>query len=115
MRQTLFAQLAALPQKVEHADSQMPWRLRRLVFRYRMSTLNDVLSEYLTDPRCPRPSGPSGPSGVTAIAMSFLLFNQMLETLHAGSYYALGSFQTLADALVSAVGHMAGTYCSQAE
>jgi len=88
-----------------------------LVFRYRMSTLNDVLSEYPHRSALPaRPIGTIWPYvGSPPSRMSFLLFNQMLETLHAGSYYALGSFQTLADALVSAVGHHGGTYCLGSE
>jgi phytoene desaturase len=109
MRQTLFAQLAALPQKVGARGLADAMAAAPLVFRYRMSTLNDVLSEYLTDPRCSAAIGTIWPYvGSPPSRMSFLLFNQMLETLHAGSYYALGSFQTLADALVSAVGHHGG-------
>lgn len=109
MRRSMFAQLAALPQKVgprglEDAVSAAP-----LVFKYRMSTLEDVLAEFLTDPRCRAAIGSIWPYvGSPPSRMSFLLFNQMLETLHTGTYYALGSFQTLADALAAAVSENGG-------
>src|SRR5260370_5024199 len=113
MRQTLFAQLAALPQKVGARGLGDAMAAAPLVFRYRMSTLNDVLSEYLTDPRCRAAIGTIWPYvGSPPSRMSFLLFNQMLETLHAGSYYALGSSQTLPDALVPPVNHSAGAALS---
>jgi len=109
MRRELFAQLAALPQKVGPRGLADAMEAAPLVFRYRMSTLDDVLSEYLVDPRCKAAIGSIWPYvGSPPSRMSFLLFNQMLETLHAGSYYALGSFQTLADALVSAIERSGG-------
>jgi prolycopene isomerase len=104
MRAAMFAQLAALPQKVGANGLEDAMAAAPLVFRHRMSALEDVLREYLTDPRCRAVIGSIWPYvGSPPSRMSFLLFNQMLETLHTGTYYALGSFQTLADALATAV------------
>jgi phytoene desaturase len=109
MRRDIFAQLAALPQKVGPRGIEDAVTTAPLVFRYRMSTLHDVLGEYLADPRCRAAIGSIWPYvGSPPSRMSFLLFNQMLETLHTGTYYPLGSFQTLADALVAAVSQNGG-------
>ncbi len=109
MRRALFAQLAALPQKVGARGLEDAVAAAPLVFRHRMSALEDVLGEYLTDPRCRAAIGSIWPYvGSPPSRMSFLLFNQMLETLHTGTYYALGSFQTLADALAAAVSRHGG-------
>lgn len=104
MRAALFAQLAALPQKVGARGLEDAVTAAPLVFRHRMSALEDVLGEFLVDPRCRAAVGSIWPYvGSPPSRMSFLLFNQMLETLHTGTYYPLGSFQTLADALAGAV------------
>lgn len=109
MRQALFAQLAALPQKVGTRGLEDAVAAAPLVFRHRMSTAEEVLGEYLPDPRCRAAIASIWPYvGSPPSRMSFLLFNQMLETLHTGTYYALGSFQTLADALASAVSRHGG-------
>lgn len=109
MRKALFAQLAALPQKVGPNALEDALAAAPLVFRYRMSTLGDVLGEYLNDPACRAAIGSVWPYlGSPPSRLSFLLVNQMGEALHAGAYYALGSFQTLVDALVSAIEHNGG-------
>lgn len=104
MRRDMFAQLAALPQKVGPGGLDEAMAAAPLVFRHRMSTLDEVLGEYLDDPHCAAAIASIWPFvGSAPSRMSFLLFNQMLETLHAGKYHAVGGFQTLADALTAAV------------
>lgn len=104
MRQAIFAQLAALPQKVGPDGLEAAMAAAPLVFRHRMSSVQDVLKEYLRDSRTAAAVASIWPYvGSPPSRMSFLLFNQMLETMHAGCYYPLGSFQTLVDALAAAV------------
>lgn len=104
MRREIFAQLAALPQKVGTRGLEDAMAAAPLVFRHRMASLADVVKEYVHDPRCAAALGSIWPYvGSPPSRMSFLIFNQMLETLHEGCFYAVGSFQTLVDALAAAV------------
>lgn len=104
MRQDLFAQLASLPQKIDPDGLDEAYARCPLVFRHRMSTLAEVLDEFLDDPHATAAMASIWPYvGTAPSRVSFLLFNQMLESMHAGTYYALGSFQTLADALADAI------------
>ncbi|WP_116949779.1 phytoene desaturase family protein [Jiangella endophytica] len=104
MRQDIFAQLAALPQKLGPDGLAAAMETAPLVFRHRMSSVEEVLAEYLRDTRTAAAVASIWPYvGSPPARMSFLLFNQMLESLHEGCYYAVGSFQTLVDALAAAV------------
>lgn len=110
MRQALFAQLAALPQKVDPRGLEDALAAAPLVFKYRMATVADVLDEYLDDSRAKAAVASIWPYvGSPPERMSFLLFNQMLESMHAGTYTAIGGFQTLADALTKAIADHGGT------
>lgn len=104
MRQDLFAQLASLPQKLDPRTLEDALERCPLVFRHRLSTLGQVLGEYLPDGRAAAAIASIWPYvGTAPSRVSFLLYNQMLESMHAGVYYPLGSFQTLADALAAAI------------
>ncbi|MGW5107459.1 phytoene desaturase family protein [Nocardia sp. NPDC004123] len=104
LRRNMFTQLASLPQQVGTGGLEDAMAAAPLVFRYRMSTLADVLAEFVDDPRCAAALGSIWPYiGSPPSRMSFPLFNQMLETLHHGTYYPRGGFGTLVDALSAAL------------
>ncbi|MFE3059453.1 phytoene desaturase family protein [Nocardia sp. NPDC059239] len=104
LRRNMFTQLAALPQQVGAGGLEEAMNAAPLVFQYRMATLTDVLGEFIDDPRCAAALGCIWPYiGSPPSRMSFPLFNQMLETLHHGTYYPRGGFGTLVDALSAAV------------
>ncbi len=103
-RKELYVQLGALPQQLDVDGLEEAMRVAPLVFRRRMATLEQVLAEQLRDPRCRAAFGSVWPYlGSPPSRLSYLLFNQMLETLHKGAYYPLGGFQSLVDALVEAL------------
>jgi prolycopene isomerase len=104
LRRDMFTQLAALPQQVGPGGLDAAMAAAPLVFRYRLATATDVLTEFLDDPRCAAAIASIWPYiGSPPSRMSFPLFNQMLETLHHGTYYPRGGFGTLVDALATAL------------
>ncbi|MEU8285489.1 NAD(P)/FAD-dependent oxidoreductase [Micromonospora sp. NPDC048905] len=104
LRREMFTQFAALPQHVGPGGLDAAMAAAPLVFRYRLSTLTEVLDEFLDDPQCAAAIGSIWPYiGSPPSRMSFPLFNQMLETLHHGTFYPRGGFGTLVDALAAAV------------
>ena len=104
MRAALFEQLALLPQKLDARSLEAAMEAAPLVFRYRSATVAEVLSEHLRDPRCAAAFASAWPYvGSPPSRLSFLLFNQMLESFHMGAYYPLGGFQTLVDAFGEAL------------
>lgn len=103
-RRDMFAELAALPQQVGPGELDAAMAAAPLVFKYRLSTAAEVLGEFLDDPACAAAVASIWPYvGSPPSRMSFLLFNQMLETLHHGTYYPRGGFGTLVDALTVAI------------
>lgn len=103
-RAALFEQLSRLPQKLDARSLEDAMAAAPLVFRYRTATVAEVLSEYLTEPRCSAAMASLWPYvGSPPSRLSFLLFNQMLESFHKGAFYPLGGFQTLVDALGEAL------------
>lgn len=104
VRAATFEQLSALPQKVGTGGLEEAMAAAPLVFEYRLSTLGDVVGSFIDDPKCAAAFGSFWPYiGLPPSDVSFLLANQMFETMHRGTYYARGSFGTLADALAEAV------------
>lgn len=103
-RAAAFEQLSALPQKVGTGGLEAALAAAPLVFEHRMSTLGDVVNSFVDDPVCAAAFGSFWPYiGLPPSEVSFLLANQMLETMHRGTYYARGTFGTLADALGEAI------------
>lgn len=103
MRQELYEQTSAMPQRLEPTDNveAIMARVPR-VLEHRRSTVDSAISAYLDDDRARAVMGAIWPYlGSSPDRLSFLLFNQMLETFHSGGYFPRGGFQSLVDALVS--------------
>jgi phytoene desaturase len=103
-RAALFEQLSLLPQKLDARGIEDAMAAAPLVFRYRTATVADVLREFLSDPRVIAAMSSLWPYvGSPPSRLSFLLFNQMLESFHLGAYYPLGGFKTLVDAFAASI------------
>lgn len=76
-----------------------------LLFKYRMSTLDEVLDEFVADPRARAMCGAAWPyCGTPPARISFATYAALLDVcISHGPVYAKGSFQSLADALATAV------------
>lgn len=80
-------------------------------FRYRRSTLAEVLDEQLADPRTKALCSAMWPYlGLPPSRLSFYAFQQFFNIIvDQGTFYCRGSFQRLADALAEAVRRGGGT------
>lgn len=75
-----------------------------VLFRYIKADLSAVLAEHIGDPRARAACVASWPYvGLPPSRLSFLTFTQMLFSQMEGTYYSRGSFQRLANALVTAL------------
>jgi phytoene dehydrogenase-like protein len=78
-------------------------------FKYRSSTLGDVLDEHFTDPRARALCGGLWPYlGLPPSSASFATYAQLVALMARGLYYCRGSFQELADAFVAALESLGG-------
>ncbi len=70
------------------------------LFKYQKSTFGDVLDEFFTDPKVKAIASGLWPyMGLPPSRLAFLNLSQVLGVHIHGSYYCLGSFQKLVDAL----------------
>jgi prolycopene isomerase len=76
-----------------------------MLFKYRRSTLADVLDEHLEDPRAKAVCGASWPYlGLPPGRTSFMAYSgALMALLDPGPLYVRGSFQSLADALARCI------------
>ncbi len=86
--------------ELDQAVTQLP-----LLFRYRMATVDDVLDEFVSDPRARGLCGAIWPyMGAPPATGSFIVYAGLLmSTLENGPVYCAGSFQRLADAFSAAI------------
>ena len=104
MRTQLFIQMARMPQQVGVAELGEAMRVAPLVFRHRSATVQEVLDQYFTDDRLKALLSVAWPYvGSPPSRLSFLLYSQVMELLVTDARYALGSFETLVEALVEAL------------
>jgi phytoene desaturase len=81
-----------------------------LVFKYRRATAADVIDEYVTDERARALCGVIWPHmAVPPSRVAFVVYaGQLTATVETGPFYPRGSFQTLADAFVTALDRNGG-------
>ena len=86
--------------ELDKAVTQLP-----LLFRYRMSTVADVIDEFVSDPNAKALCGAIWPyMGPPPSRGSFMIYAGLLmSTLETGPVYCEGSFQRLADVFVTAL------------
>jgi prolycopene isomerase len=104
LRDQIFHEAASVPQtlgldKLDAAAKAFP-----NLFKYRSATLAAVLDEELSDPRLKAVIGSLWPyQGSPPERVGFILYSQYLRAFMQGAYYAMGSFGTCVDALVTAL------------
>ncbi len=98
-------QSQAPPPRVATKDLAAAMRALPMLFKYRMSTVADVLDEFITDPEAKSVCGGEWPYlGLPPSRQSFMAYSGVLMAmLEPGPVYPRGSFQSLADALASAI------------
>nr|WP_042186644.1 NAD(P)/FAD-dependent oxidoreductase [Kibdelosporangium sp. MJ126-NF4]CEL17429.1 Carotenoid cis-trans isomerase [Kibdelosporangium sp. MJ126-NF4]CTQ91344.1 Carotenoid cis-trans isomerase (EC 5.2.-.-) [Kibdelosporangium sp. MJ126-NF4] len=79
-------------------------------FAHRKSTVDNVLSRFVSDPRCKAFCTAGWPyMGLPPSQLSFDLFARFLFTQMHGLYHCVGGFQNLVDAFVTAIEKNGGT------
>jgi phytoene desaturase len=95
----------APPPRVGLADLDAVKAALPMLFKYRRSTLADVLDEYVKDPLARAVCGASWPYlGLPPGRTSFMAYSgALMALLDPGPLYVKGSFQSLADALAGCI------------
>ena len=90
------------PSRVALKDLQSAMEAFPLLFRYRTSTLNEVIDEFVTDPQLKSLLGAHWPYlGLPPSTLSFMAgVGSWMALMDPGPVYVRGGFQKLADALV---------------
>jgi phytoene dehydrogenase-like protein len=87
-----------------------------ILFKYRTATLQDVLDEYLTDPRAKAVCAATWPyQGAPPSRLAFFGYAQNIMNMLEGSYFCQGSFDSLATALGIAVTQNGGDLLLETE
>jgi phytoene desaturase len=104
----------APPPRVGLADLDAVKAALPMLFKYRRSTLADVLDEYLDDPLAKAVCGASWPYlGLPPGRTSFMAYSgALMALLDPGPLYVKGSFQSLADALAGCIEEHGGEVVS---
>jgi prolycopene isomerase len=104
----------APPPRVGLADLDAVKAALPMLFKYRRSTLADVLDEYLDDPLVKAVCGASWPYlGLPPGRTSFMAYSgALMALLDPGPLYVKGSFQSLADALAGCIEEHGGEVVS---
>lgn len=107
LSKTLAEEAMLAGEMVEHsrATGQAPSQLFANLFRYRRSTLAEVLDEFLVDVRLKSACAALWPyMGLPPQKLSFLYWSSMMAGYtYEGGYYCRGSFQTYANELAKAI------------
>jgi prolycopene isomerase len=95
----------APPPRVGLADLDAVKAALPMLFKYRRSTLADVLDEYVKDPLARAVCGAAWPYlGLPPGRLSFMAYSgALMALLDPGPLYVKGSFQSLADALAGCI------------
>lgn len=104
----------APPPRVGLADLDAVKAALPMLFKYRRSTLADVLDEYLKDPLVKAVCGAAWPYlGLPPGRLSFMAYSgALMALLDPGPLYVKGSFQSLADALAGCIAEHGGEVVS---
>lgn len=104
LRKRLFEQLASLPQRLGSEQMGNFANDYPEIVRFRNATTDEVFAEFLGEGHASTAMSAIWPFvGSPPKRMSFLLFNQMLEAMHAGVYGVRGGFYQVIRALCAAV------------
>ncbi len=100
----------APPPRVGLADLDAVKAALPMLFKYRRSTLADVLDEYVKDPLARAVCGAAWPYlGLPPGRLSFMAYSgALMALLDPGPLYVKGSFQSLADALARCIAEHGG-------
>ncbi|MDT3395892.1 NAD(P)/FAD-dependent oxidoreductase [Streptomyces sp. B1866] len=105
LRRQMFLETAQAPMRV--TDPSALGQLAELLptlMKYRTATLQQVMDEYLRDPRLKAMCSALWPyMGAPPSQLSFFAYSQFIGVLIDGPSYCRGSFQKLVDAFVTAV------------
>ena len=101
-----------LPSQLSLAELDAAAAQYPTLFRYRTATVSAVMDEFISDPRLRAFTTASWPYlGLPPDQLSFFSWaGLMMATLDEGPAYARGSFQTVADAFVTALHRDGGEY-----
>jgi phytoene desaturase len=104
----------APPPRVGLSDLDAVKAALPMLFKYRRSTLADVLDEYIKDPLAKAVCGASWPYlGLPPGRTSFMAYSgALMALLDPGPLYVRGSFQSLADALAGCIEEHGGEIVS---
>lgn len=104
----------APPPRVGLADLDAVKAALPMLFKYRRSTLADVLDEYIKDPLARAVCGAAWPYlGLPPGRLSFMAYSgALMALLDPGPLYVKGSFQSLADALAGCIAEHGGEVVS---
>jgi prolycopene isomerase len=104
LRRQLFLEAAQLPMQLSPAELEAATQKFPTLFKYRVATLEQVMSDYLKDPKLKALCSALWPyMGTTPSRLSFFAYSQFLGVLIDGPFYCQGSFQNLVDAFLHAL------------
>lgn len=104
LRRQMFLETAQMPMQLDPRQLADAMSIAPTLFKYRMATLQDVMDEYLVDPKLKAMASALWPyMGATPSRLSFFAYSQFVGVLVDGPYYCQGSFQSLVDAFLTAL------------
>jgi phytoene desaturase len=109
LRAELFRQVYEMPTELSLKELDAAMQKFPLVFEYRMATTQEVLDQFITDPRVKGALGAIWPiAGLPPSKLAFQQYAPVIGAFLDGSYYCKGSFQKLVDAFVEALEQVGG-------
>jgi prolycopene isomerase len=109
LRRQMFIETTQAPMQADVRELGNIAEMLPTLFKYRMATLQDVLDEYLHDPKLKALCCALWPyMGSPPSRLSFFAYSQFIGVLVDGPFYVQGSFQSLVDALVAALERSGG-------
>jgi len=104
LRRQMFLETAQLPMQLDPRELGDAMERFPTLFKYRTATLQNVLDEYLVDPKLKAAACALWPYlGAAPSRLSFFAYSQFIGVLVDGPYYCQGSFESLVDAFVTAL------------
>ena len=106
----MTAESQAMPPRVNLRDLDAAAKQFPLLFRYRKATVDDVLDEYVDDPKVRSLITAAWPYvGLPPSKLSFVTFCAMLMyVIEGGPHYCEGSFQSLVNAFATSIENSGG-------
>lgn len=104
LRRQLFLEAAQMPMSLDPRQLGAAMEKFPTLFKYRTATLQQVLDDYLTDPKLKAACCALWPYlAMPPSQLSFFAYSQFVGVLVDGPSYCMGSFQKLVDAFVTAL------------